>query len=136
MESGGNSIPGNLLYSSEHEWLLLEGGTARVGISDYAQDQLGDVVFVDLPKLETQVDFMAKFGEIESVKVASELFSPASGEVIEVNAALEQQPELVNQDPYGAGWLIVLRLGDASELDKLLSPADYQALISKERGEA
>ncbi len=136
MVSGGNSIPQNLLYSTEHEWLMLEGGTARVGITDYAQSELGDVVYVDLPKPNASVSFMAKFGEIESVKVASELFSPASGEIVEVNTQLETKPELVNQDPYGEGWLVLIRLGDITELDKLLSPEDYAALVGKERGDA
>jgi glycine cleavage system H protein len=135
LTTGDNPIPENLRYSTEHEWLMLEGGTARVGITAYAQSELGDIVFVDLPKQETQVSFMGKFGEIESVKVASELFAPASGEIVEVNTALESKPELVNQDPYGEGWLVLIRLSDVSELDKLLSPQDYAALVRKERGE-
>lgn len=133
--SDGNSIPAQLKYSTQHEWLLLEGDTARVGITDYAQDELGDIVYVDLPKQGQQVPFMAKLGEIESVKVASELFSPATGEIVEVNKALDQQPELVNQDPYGEGWLVVIRLDDVSELDKLLDAAGYEALVRQERGE-
>jgi len=134
--AGGTSIPGDLKYSSEHEWLRLDGDIARVGITDYAQDQLGDIVYVDLPKVGAALAFMGKFGEIESVKVASEIFSPAAGEVVEINDALDQQPELVNKDPYGEGWLVAIRVGDTSKLDELLDAAGYEALVKKERGEA
>ncbi|MPZ48424.1 MAG: glycine cleavage system protein GcvH [Dehalococcoidia bacterium] len=130
-----SQIPDDLLYSTEHEWLRVEGGRATVGITDHAQDQLGDIVYIDLPKAGLAVSFMAKFAEIESVKVASEVFAPASGEVVEVNPALEDSPELVNKDPYGEGWLVVLRLTDAAEADKLLSPAAYRELVNKELGE-
>lgn len=133
--AGGNSIPEDLKYSTEHEWLRLDGDVARVGITDYAQDQLGDIVFVDLPKVGETVKFMAKFGEIESVKVASEIFSPAGGEIAEINAALDQSPELVNKDPYGGGWLVAIRLSDAAEVDRLLDAAGYEKLVAKERGE-
>jgi glycine cleavage system H protein len=133
--AGGNSIPGDLKYSTEHEWLRIEGDVARVGITDYAQDQLGDIVYVDMPKVGDSVKFMGKFGEIESVKVASEIFSPASGEIAEINDALDANPELVNKDPYGEGWLVAIRLSDTAEVDKLLDAAGYEALIKKERGE-
>jgi glycine cleavage system H protein len=133
--AGGNSIPDDLKYSSEHEWLRIEGDVARVGITDYAQDQLGDIVYVDLPHVGETVKFMGKFGEIESVKVASEIFSPASGEIAEINSALDQSPELVNKDPYGEGWLVAIRLSDASEAGKLLDAAGYGQLVAKERGE-
>ena len=134
--AGGNSIPGDLRYSTEHEWLRIEGDIARVGITDYAQDQLGDIVYVDMPKAGDSVKFMGKFGEIESVKVVSEIFSPASGEIAKINDSLDANPELVNQDPYGGGWLVAIRLSDASEVDNLLDAAAYEALIKKERGEA
>lgn len=134
--SGGNSIPGDLKYSTEHEWLRVEGDIARVGITDYAQDELGDIVYVDLPKVGATAKFMGKFGEIESVKVASEIFSPASGEIAEINAALDQAPELVNKDPYGEGWLVAIRLSDATELDQLLDAAGYEAFVNRERGGA
>jgi glycine cleavage system H protein len=134
--AGGNDIPPELKYSTEHEWLRLDGDRARVGITDYAQDELGDIVFVDLPKPGQTVTFMAKLGEIESVKVASEIFAPATGEVVAVNDALDQQPELVNKDPYGDGWLVELRLIETSNIDGLLDAAGYEALIKKERGEA
>jgi glycine cleavage system H protein len=133
--AGGNSIPDDLKYSSEHEWLRIEGDVARVGITVYAQDQLGDIVYVDLPHVGETVKFMGKFGEIESVKVASEIFSPASGEIAEINSALDQSPELVNKDPYGEGWLVAIRLSDASEAGKLLDAAGYGQLVAKERGE-
>jgi glycine cleavage system H protein len=127
-------VPDELRYSTEHEWIRVDGDSARVGITDYAQDELGDVVYVDLPKPGTQVSFMGKMAEIESVKVASEVFAPASGEVTEVNPALEEKPELINRDPYGEGWLVAIQLSDVSEVDKLLSAAAYRELIEKERG--
>jgi glycine cleavage system H protein len=135
-------IPEDLRYSTEHEWLRIDspaGGSgevlARVGITDYAQDELGDIVYIDLPKPGASVSFMEKFAEIESVKVASEVFAPASGDVVEVNQALEDAPELVNKDPYGEGWLVVIRLSDVSQTDGLLSAAGYRELVAKERGE-
>ena len=134
--TGGNLIPGDLKYSTEHEWLRVDGDVARVGITDYAQDQLGDIVYVDMPKVGDKVNFMAKFSEIESVKVASEIFSPATGEIAEINDALDANPDLVNKDPYGQGWLVAIRLSDAAEVEKLLDAAGYEALIKKERGEA
>jgi glycine cleavage system H protein len=127
-------IPDDLRYSTEHEWIRVDGEIARVGITDYAQDELGDVVYVDLPKPGTQVSFMGKMAEIESVKVASEVFAPASGEVTEVNPALEEKPELINRDPYGEGWLVAMKLSDVAEVDKLLSASAYRELIEKERG--
>jgi glycine cleavage system H protein len=130
-ESG---VPDDLRYSQEHEWLRVDGDTARIGITDYAQDELGDIVYVELPKAGTKVSFMGKFGEIESVKVASEVYSPATGEIVEVNAALADAPELVNKDPYGEGWLVAIRLADVGELDKLLDAAGYRDLIRKEQG--
>lgn len=134
--AGGNAIPEDLKYSTEHEWLRLEGEIARVGITDYAQDQLGDIVYVDLPKVGDRVAFMGKFGEIESVKVASEIFSPAEGEIVEVNQELDQAPELVNQDPYGRGWLVAIKLTNAdNDTAQLLDAAGYNALVAKERGE-
>ena len=133
--AGGNAIPEDLKYSTEHEWLRIEGDIARVGITDYAQDQLGDIVFVDMPKKGDSVAFMGKFGEIESVKVASEIFSPAGGEIVEINEALDASPELVNKDPYGEGWLVTMRLSDQGDLDKLMDAAGYAALVAKERGQ-
>ena len=127
-------VPDDLRYSTEHEWLRIEGDTARIGITDYAQDELGDIVYVEMPKPGLKVSFMSKFAEIESVKVASEVFSPAAGEIVEVNAALANAPELVNKDPYDKGWLVVIRLTDSNEVDKLLDAAGYRELIRKEQG--
>ena len=117
--------PSDLRYTREHEWIRGEAGTGTVGITDYAQDQLGDIVYVDLPAVGAQVSHMGKFGEIESVKAVSELFSPVSGEVVDVNVALADKPELVNESPYGEGWMIRVRLSDPGELDKLLSAEQY-----------
>jgi glycine cleavage system H protein len=134
MADDGGQVPDDLRYSTEHEWLLLEGDLARVGITDYAQAELGDIVYVDLPKPGTPVTFMGKFGEIESVKVASEIFAPASGEVVEVNEALANEPELVNRDPYGYGWLVVIRVSDFGEIEQLLDAEGYRDLVRREQG--
>ena len=125
--------PSDRKYSREHEWAKPEaGGHVRVGLTQYAQEQLGDVVYLDLPKPGANVQQSKKLGEVESVKAVSEIFSPVSGEVVEVNAALQKQPELVNQDPYEKGWLLCVRLSDPKELDVLLSAADYEAFLKKE----
>lgn len=129
------SIPQDLHYSPEHEWLRLNGGVATVGITDYAQAQLGDIVYVSLPRVGQQVSFMQKFGEIESVKVASELFSPVTGEVTAINEALVNSPEQVNSDPFGGGWMITVKLADKAEVDRLLSPMAYAELVQQEKGE-
>lgn len=126
------SVPQDLRYSEEHEWARLEDGQVRVGITDYAQHQLGDVVYVELPKPSDSFEAMDAFGVIESVKAASDLFAPLAGSVVEVNSDLEDAPELVNDDPYGAGWMIIIEPDDESELDKLLSPDEYQAMIEEE----
>jgi len=117
--------PADRRYSREHEWVLTEGGTALVGITDYAQEELGDVVYVDLPKIGASLGRMDVFGTIEAVKAVSELFSPASGTVLEGNSALESDPAKVNRDPYGEGWMIRLRMKNATELDQLLGAAEY-----------
>jgi glycine cleavage system H protein len=124
--------PADLRYSKEHEWAKSEGGLVTVGITDFAQNQLGDVVYVELPKVGTQVKQMVPFGVVESVKTASDLFSPVTGEVVEVNSALADQPELVNSSPYEGAWMIKVRMSDASEMDQLLSPADYEKLTAEE----
>ena len=124
--------PSDRRYSREHEWVKLDGETARVGITDYAQEQLGDVVYVDLPEAGATVTQFEKMGEIESVKAVSDLFSPVSGEVIATNDAVVRTPELVNSDPHGEGWLLEVRLADSAELDKLLSAEDYDAFIASE----
>jgi glycine cleavage system H protein len=125
--------PNDRRYSKEHEWVLLNGDTATVGITDYAQDQLGDVVYVDLPEPGASVAQFEKMGEIESVKAVSDLYSPISGEVVRTNDAVVEKPELVNSDPHGDGWLIELKLSDAAEMDKLLSAEEYDAFIVAEQ---
>jgi glycine cleavage system H protein len=128
------TYPADLRYTKEHEWAKVEGKRARVGITQYAQDQLGDVVFVELPKVGSRVRQMQGFGVVESVKAVSDLFAPLSGEVVEVNEGLAAHPEQVNQDPYGAGWLIVVTVADPKELDALMSAADYEAFLKTAGG--
>ena len=126
--------PEDRKYTREHEWLLLEDssdGTALVGITHYAQDQLGDVVYVELPSVGDGVGYLAKMGEIESVKAVSDLYSPISGQVAEVNGRLAQEPELVNNDPFGDGWMLRVSIADPSELDKLLDAAAYDRYIGQ-----
>ena len=123
--------PEELKYNNEHTWLRLEGDDlGRVGITYYAQEQLKEVVFVDLPEVGTGVAHMEPFGTIESVKATNDLFSPVSGEVVEVNNALKEEPTLVNKDPYGKGWMIAIKMSDLSGVDLLISAQEYQALIS------
>lgn len=122
-------IKEELRYTKEHEWIKLENEVATVGITDYAQGELGDIVFVELPKVGTKVEHMKPFGVIEAVKAVSELFSPVTGEVIEVNSKLESEAGLINKDPYGEGWIIKIRLKDKTELDKLLTADDYKKMI-------
>ncbi len=119
----------DLKYTKEHEWIKLEGEVATVGITDYAQKQLGDVVFVELPDAGSQVEQMKPFGVIEAVKAVSDLFSPVSGEVTEVNSKLQSQSNLINSDPYGEGWIVKVKIKDPKELDVLLSPEDYRKLV-------
>lgn len=119
------SIPDDLRYTEEHEWVRTEGELVRVGITDYAQDQLGDVVYVDLPATGARVERMQPFGEVESTKSVSDLYAPLSGEIVERNEDLEERPELVNDDPYGQGWMILLRPDEGESPDGLLAPGDY-----------
>ncbi len=126
------SVPAELRYSTDHEWVRREGDLVRVGITDYAQDALGDVVFVELPELGAVVAADASFSEIESTKSVSDVFAPMSGEVVEVNTTLEEQPELVNAAPYGDGWICVIRPSNPAEFDALLDAAGYEALIAEE----
>ncbi|BDG60240.1 glycine cleavage system protein GcvH [Caldinitratiruptor microaerophilus] len=125
--------PADLRYTKEHEWIRVEGNVGTVGITAFAQDQLGDVVFVEVPAVGAEVVQGKQFGTVESVKTVSDLFSPVSGKVVEVNKALEDHPELVNQDPYGQGWMIKVELKDPAELDALMDSAAYQAFL-KEAG--
>ncbi|MBI2071682.1 MAG: glycine cleavage system protein GcvH [Gemmatimonadetes bacterium] len=128
-----SKIPDHLHYTEEHEYVKPtdEAGIVQVGITDYAQGELGDVVYVDLPAVETKVGRMEVFGTIEAVKAVSELFCPVAGEVVEVNQALEGDPSLVNQDPYGEGWMIKLRVKNTAELDRLLTASDYAQHIGE-----
>ncbi|HEY5425139.1 MAG TPA: glycine cleavage system protein GcvH [Candidatus Tumulicola sp.] len=122
--------PDNLLYSKEHEWVKIDGDTATVGITEYAQNALGDVVYVELPKVGLKIDQFANVGVIESVKAVSDLFTPISGEVLEVNAGLTDDPAAVNKEPYGNGWLFRLRISDPSETAQLLAAAEYEKIAT------
>ena len=125
--------PKELRYGKTHEWLRQEGEEATVGITDYAQDQINDVVFVELPQLETGLEVGKEFAVIESVKAAFDIYAPASGKVIGINEELANNPGLVNSDPYGAGWLVKIKLNDLEELDKLLSADEYERFLEKEK---
>jgi glycine cleavage system H protein len=124
-------VPNDLRYTKEHEWVRVDGDVATVGVTQYAADQLGDVVFVDLPEAGRSLDQFGTFGVVESVKAVSDLFAPLSGEVVEANAALTSQPELVNSEPYGAGWMLKLRVADAKQVDELLDAAAYDKLTAE-----
>jgi glycine cleavage system H protein len=124
--------PDDLRYDKEHEWVRVEGDTAVVGITDFAQDQLGEVVYLDLPSAGDQMVAGDTFGEVESVKSVSELFAPVSGEVLEVNADLDGAPETVNSDPYGAGWMVKVKLADPSQLDVLMGSDEYESYVANE----
>ena len=127
------TIPEGLRYTREHEWIeILEQGRGRVGITHHAQDELGDVVFVELPGVGDELGGEDVFGTVESVKAVSDLYSPVTGRVIQVNDSLEEQPELVNEDPYGEGWMIQVKLNDSAELDGLLSAQEYAAYVAEE----
>ncbi len=123
------SYPEDLKYTAEHEWAKADGGKLRIGITWFAQDQLGDVVYVDLPGAGTHVDKDQPFGEVESTKSVSDLYAPVSGTIVDRNGDLEDRPELVNQDPYGEGWLVTIEMDDPAEYDTLLSADDYRASI-------
>lgn len=124
-------VPSDLRYTKDHEWVRVEGDEATIGITDYAADQLGDIVFVELPESGRSLDQFGTFGVVESVKAVSDLFAPVAGEVVEGNPALTAQPELVNQDPYGAGWMLRVKVTDPAQLDALLEPTAYDELIAE-----
>jgi glycine cleavage system H protein len=128
--------PDDLKYTKEHEWARLEGNVVRVGITHYAQDALGDIVYIDLPGPGTQVAAGQAMGEVESTKSVSDIYSPVTGSITERNAELEDAPELVNQEPYGTGWMVLIEPANPAELDGLLSAADYQAFIQAEASES
>lgn len=125
------SSPSDRSYSSEHEWVVVDGDVATIGITDFAQDQLGEVVYVDLPEVGAAVVAGEAFGEVESVKSVSELYAPVSGEVVDVNAELADAPETVNASPYEDGWMIKVRMSDPAELDDLMSSAEYEDMLQQ-----
>lgn len=126
------NYPDNLQYTKDHEWLRVSGNTAEVGITDFAQNALGDVVYVELPSVGDSFDQGKPFGSVESVKSVSELFSPISGEVVAINEALADAPELVNTDPYKGGWMIKLTIQDTGEIDALLSASEYEDFVARQ----
>jgi glycine cleavage system H protein len=123
------NVPEQLRYSSDHEWVSRDGDVVRIGITDYAQDALGDVVFVQVPTVGAEVKAGDSFGEIESTKSVSDVYAPVSGTVVEVNEALADGPQALNEDPYGDGWICTIRMNDPAEFDALLDPSGYQALV-------
>lgn len=126
------SRPSDLLYSKEHEWLRLDGDVATIGITDYAQEALGDIVYVELPKAGTKVDQFGEAGVVESVKAVSEIYSPISGEITELNDAINDDPALVNREPFAGGWLFKIKVADAAQRDGLLSADAYNAFVKSQ----
>jgi glycine cleavage system H protein len=126
-----SKIPTDLLYTKEHEWIRQEGDVMRVGITDYAQEELHEIVMVELPSTGTKVKANEVFGTVDSVKATSELFSPVSGEVVEMNEKLEEAPELVNNDPYGEGWMIVIKPADSTEIKALMKAEAYESFLAE-----
>ena len=126
------NVPDDLRYSKDHEWARLEDGRVRIGITDYAQDALGDVVFVQIPDVGAQVSMGESFSEVESTKSVSDIYAPVSGTIVDVNRSLDDAPEQLNADPYGAGWIFVIEMSDPSELDATLDAAGYRGLVEGE----
>jgi glycine cleavage system H protein len=127
-----NNIPENLRYSKDHEWVLVDGEVASIGITDYAQHSLGDVVYVDLPRVGDKFGTHEAFGSVESVKAVSEIFTPIAGEVVEVNEALNDTPEKVNNDPYGEAWFVKVKMDNPGEADAMLSAVEYEEYLSSQ----
>jgi len=125
------NFPENVRYTKDHEWVRVEGTTGIIGITDYAQSELGDIVFVVLPAAGETIKQGESFGSVEAVKAVSDLYAPVSGEVLQVNPELEKKPEVVNKDPYGAGWMIKIKLGNAAEVNNLLDALKYKGLVGK-----
>jgi glycine cleavage system H protein len=125
-------IPQDLRYHKEHEWVRAEGKKATIGISDFAQEALGDIVYLEIPKIGTSVPFGKEITEIESTKTTSPLFAPVSGKIVAVNEQLKEKPELINQDPYGEGWIVVIEMSQAKEVEQLMTAKDYEAFLQKE----
>ncbi|QOY36841.1 glycine cleavage system protein GcvH [Anaerobacillus isosaccharinicus] len=126
------SLPKELKYSEEHEWVKVEGNQVRIGITDFAQSELGDIVFVELPEVGDEIQADEPFGSVESVKTVSELYAPLSGKVVAVNEDLDDSPELVNESPYEKAWMITIELSDESELEKLMTAEQYEAMIKED----
>jgi glycine cleavage system H protein len=126
-------FPEDLRYSKEHEWVLVEGNVATIGITDYAQDQLGDIVFVELPAIGDKVSKEDAFGVVESVKAVSDIYAPVSGKVLEVNDDLPDNPEMLNEDPYGDGWIIKIEMNDPDDLKDLLTASEYETYVAEEK---
>jgi glycine cleavage system H protein len=123
------NVPGNLKYTKDHEWLRVEGEIGYVGVTDFAQGELGDVVFIEIETVGETLNKEEVFGTIEAVKTVSDMFMPVGGEILEMNSAIEETPDLVNKDPYGDGWMVKIKITDPSEADQLLTPDDYKKLI-------
>jgi glycine cleavage system H protein len=130
------AYPKQFRYTKEHEWVEAKDGNARIGITDYAQHELGDVVFVELPAAGTALTAGKTFGSVESVKAVSDIYAPASGEIVEANSALQNKPELINTDPHGEGWLVKMKLANPAELNSLMDAAGYEAYIEEKKKEA
>lgn len=128
-------FPSDLKYTKEHEWAKVEGKAVLIGITDYAQEELGDIVYVELPEVDEEIAKDESFGSVESVKTVSDVYAPVSGKILEVNKDLEEGPEVINSDPYGDGWLVRIEMSDPDELSKLLSAAEYAEYVREEEGE-
>lgn len=126
-----SEIPSDLKYTKEHEWVKIKGDTALIGITDFAQSELGDIVYVEMPEIDSEIEQMSEFGVVESVKTVSNLYSPVTGIVKKINKKLADNPDLVNSDPYGDGWMIEVKCADMNELDDLLSAEEYEEIVSK-----
>ncbi|HJV31362.1 MAG TPA: glycine cleavage system protein GcvH [Bacillales bacterium] len=126
------STPKELRYTEEHEWVKVEGGNVRIGITDFAQHELGDIVFVELPEVGDEITANEPFGSVESVKTVSELYAPVSGKIVEINEDLNDNPEFVNESPYEKAWMIVVEVSDNSEVEKLMTPEQYEELINQD----
>lgn len=124
------NIPSELKYTREHEWIKIEGDTATVGITDFAQGELGDIVFVELPKVGESVQYMKPFGTIEAVKAVSDLFAPVTGKIVGVNQTLDSDPMIINRDPYQGGWIIKVQFSDKSQIDQLLDSGSYKSILA------
>ena len=125
------SVPTDLKYTKDHEWVRIEGDTATFGVTDHAQEALGDIVFVELPEVGRSVDAGEAYGVVESVKAVSDVYAPVAGEVIEINEALEGEPDLVNSDPYGTGWIIKMKISDNNDSAELMNPEEYTAFLDE-----